>query len=136
MYRQSAQRHDEEKRVWFLLAILSRYNKMISKSERQQLREKQGNRCYYCGEILHSGGDNPVTIDHVIPRAVLRGSGVTVQDNYVCACYRCNQKKGSKLPVGWKMPDVKRRAGDWILTDFGNWIYQPELQEVKAIPVR
>ena len=48
-------------------------------------------RCQYCNV---SGGDS-LTIDHVIPRS--RG-GQDVWDNVVCACVRCNIKKGNRTP--------------------------------------
>ena len=98
---------------------------MNNKNERQRLREKQGNRCYYCGEVLQDGGDNPATLDHVIPRSLVRSIKQYIPDNHVIACYNCNQKKADKVPAKWDKMKAGRRAGDWVLTDFGNWIYNP-----------
>ncbi|MFJ7931524.1 HNH endonuclease [Peribacillus sp. NPDC096448] len=47
--------------------------------------EISGNICKYCG----SAGN---TIDHVIPKS--KGE-ITTLTNCVCACERCNSKKGS-----------------------------------------
>ena len=46
--------------------------------------------CYYCGVELTKHGDTKVTWDHKIPRA----KGGKGNDNYVLACFRCNQDKG------------------------------------------
>ncbi|MEL7086442.1 MAG: HNH endonuclease [Cyanobacteria bacterium P01_A01_bin.3] len=54
-------------------------------------------RCQYCNV---SSGDS-LTIDHVIPRS--RG-GQDVWDNVVCACVRCNIKKGNRTPKEAGMP--------------------------------
>ncbi|MHB1317394.1 MAG: HNH endonuclease [Anaerolineae bacterium] len=48
--------------------------------------------CQYCGG-RPTGGD--MTIDHVLPR--IRG-GATSWENVVCACQRCNTRKGSRTP--------------------------------------
>ncbi len=45
--------------------------------------------CQYCGST-----DN-LTIDHVIPKS--RG-GTNTWENVVAACFKCNNKKGSKTP--------------------------------------
>lgn len=49
-------------------------------------------RCQYCGILVEA---REITCDHVIPRS--RG-GKTTWDNVVAACYRCNLKKGDRLP--------------------------------------
>lgn len=63
-------------------------------------------KCAYCGVelLLNPKQDNhnrKMSIDHVIPRA--RG-GKDVWDNMISACMDCNQKKGSKMPVGEWVP--------------------------------
>jgi hypothetical protein len=47
--------------------------------------ERDGFICKYCGGIGN-------TIDHIIPKSK---GGVTTFTNCVCACERCNRKKGS-----------------------------------------
>jgi len=59
--------------------------------------------CQYCGQIAKD-----LTIDHVIPK---RHGGLTVWDNVVCSCRRCNTKKGDKLlhQIGMKLLSQPRR---------------------------
>lgn len=84
----------------------------------EELRERQGNRCFYCREPLQDGGNNPVTFDHVIPHSLVKGIG-GLPDNLVAACSSCNQKKADQIPEDWD-----RRVGEWQLTDFGNWVWR------------
>ena len=91
---------------------------MPSEEERKQIREQQDNRCFYCHEPLQDDGDNPATLDHFIPRSLLRVIQEHITDNFVYACWDCNQKKGDKTPRDWD-----GRAGDWQLTQSGwRWV--------------
>ena len=60
--------------------VLSKKNIMI----------RDNYQCQYCGMKKVS-----LTIDHVIPR--VRGGSVN-WENLVCACVRCNNKKGNRTP--------------------------------------
>lgn len=62
---------------------------------RKNIIKRDNHQCQYCG---HRNG--PVTIDHVIPRD--RG-GEDTWENLVCACVRCNNKKGNRTPEEAKM---------------------------------
>lgn len=53
---------------------------------RQGIKERDGNRCVYCGS------SHNLTIDHVRPRIL---GGPTTSSNCVTACRTCNQAKGS-----------------------------------------
>ena len=53
---------------------------------REQIKERDGRRCVYCGAT------EDLTIDHVRPRS--RG-GKTTDENCVTCCRACNQAKGS-----------------------------------------
>jgi len=57
---------------------------------RKNIIKRDNHQCQYCG--TRSG---PVTIDHVIPR--VRG-GQDTWENLVCACVKCNNKKGNRTP--------------------------------------
>lgn len=57
---------------------------------RKNLLRRDGNKCQYC-----STSAPPLTIDHVIPKS--RG-GLDTWDNLVCACVKCNNKKGNRTP--------------------------------------
>ena len=69
------------KRVPFKAVMLNRKN---------VIRRDNG-RCQYCGAT-----DRAMTVDHVIPR--LRG-GKETWDNLVCACEKCNNRKGDNTPA-------------------------------------
>ncbi|HEX9615503.1 MAG TPA: HNH endonuclease [Bacteroidota bacterium] len=77
-------------RVPFKKIVLSRKN----------ILRRDGHRCQYCGR-----SDVPLTVDHVIPRA--RG-GFDAWDNLVCACVRCNNKKGDRTPPEAQMQLLRR----------------------------
>jgi 5-methylcytosine-specific restriction endonuclease McrA len=63
---------------------------------RRTLLARDNYTCQYCGTT-----DQPLTIDHVVPRA--RG-GKTEWTNVVAACAACNRKKADKLPAQAGMP--------------------------------
>ena len=63
---------------------------------RKNIIKRDGHRCQYCGQSRTA-----MTVDHVIPKN--RG-GVEVWENLVCACVRCNNKKGDRTPDEAKMP--------------------------------
>lgn len=54
--------------------------------------------CQYCGG---RPSDGLMTVDHVLPR--IRG-GATNWENVVCACQRCNTRKGGRTPEEANMP--------------------------------
>ena len=70
-----------------------------------------GHACAYCGE----GAD---TLDHVLPRS--RG-GLTVEENLIPACRRCNGAKSSTdwrewfMAQPWHCPDRVARIDGWII---------------------
>ncbi len=70
---------------------------------RKNILRRDSNRCQYCGR-----GDLPLTVDHVIPKT--RG-GEETWENLVCACMKCNNKKGDRTPeeAGLKLLTVPRR---------------------------
>ena len=68
------------KKVPIKKVILSRKNIMV----------RDNDQCQYCG-----AKNIPLTVDHIIPRD--RG-GTVDWDNLVCACLKCNNKKGNRLP--------------------------------------
>jgi 5-methylcytosine-specific restriction endonuclease McrA len=62
------------------------------KLNRRNLFARDQNRCQYCGKQYST---RELSIDHVVPRSQ---GGVTSWDNVVCACTRCNVKKGGRTP--------------------------------------
>lgn len=62
---------------------------------RRNVLKRDEYKCVYCGR-----GDIALTVDHVIPKA--RG-GKDSWQNMVCACTKCNNKKGSRTPAEAEM---------------------------------
>jgi 5-methylcytosine-specific restriction endonuclease McrA len=62
------------------------------KFNRRNLFARDGNRCQYCGKKFAT---DALSLDHVVPR--VRG-GKASWDNIVCACLRCNVRKGGRTP--------------------------------------
>jgi len=62
------------------------------KLNRRNLFARDRNQCQYCG---HSFPTSELSIDHVVPRSL---GGVDRWDNLVCACVRCNARKGGRTP--------------------------------------
>ncbi len=63
------------------------------KFNRRNIFARDGNRCQYCGKKSPTG---ELSLDHVMPRS--RGGG-TDWENIVCACVRCNVRKGGRTPA-------------------------------------
>ena len=59
---------------------------------RRNIFYRDRNRCQYCGGVFPQKGLN---LDHVIPLSRGGGSG---WENVVCACIRCNTRKGNRTP--------------------------------------
>lgn len=66
--------------------VALRWRHRVPSWSRSRLLERDGHRCGYCGEKAG-------TVDHVVPLA--RG-GETSWLNTVAACFKCNNKKGSR----------------------------------------
>lgn len=62
------------------------------KFNRQNLFERDGYTCQYCGQSFAS---RELNLDHVIPRD--RG-GQTTWENIATSCKRCNARKANRLP--------------------------------------
>lgn len=60
-----------------------------NKPSRRAIHTRDGNKCVYCGSTRE------LTVDHIIPSS--RG-GQNSWENLVCACIKCNTKKGSRTP--------------------------------------
>jgi 5-methylcytosine-specific restriction endonuclease McrA len=65
---------------------------------RQEIIERDGNKCVYCGAT-----DTDFHIDHVFPKA--RG-GTNEKSNLVCSCAKCNMSKGCRTPEEWGLKIV------------------------------
>ncbi len=63
------------------------------KFNRRNLFARDGNRCQYCGRRFIT---SELSLDHVMPRS--RG-GLATWENIVCACLKCNVRKGGRTPA-------------------------------------
>jgi 5-methylcytosine-specific restriction endonuclease McrA len=63
------------------------------KFNRRNLFARDGNRCQYCGRRFAT---SELSLDHVVPR--IQGGRAT-WDNIVCACLKCNVRKGGRTPA-------------------------------------
>ncbi len=78
-------------RIIRLLAY-ERFPRQKVKFNRKNLFARDGNRCQYCGKKFPT---TELSLDHLVPRS--RGGRAT-WENIVCACLRCNVRKGGRTP--------------------------------------
>ncbi len=109
-------RHDWVKTVRFDIAVpriirlfgYDRLPEQTVKLNRRNLFARDRNQCQYCGRHFPT---SELSIDHVNPRSL---GGQDSWENLVCACIRCNARKGGRTPdqAGMKMirrPERPRR---------------------------
>lgn len=70
---------------------------------RKNIIKRDKNICQYCGK-----NHQPMTIDHIIPKST---GGMDTWENLVCACMRCNNKKGDRTPdkAGMKLIKIPKK---------------------------
>lgn len=94
------ERHDWIRTVHFQIAVpkiirLLGYDKIPSagvKLNRRNLFARDQNCCQYCGKRYPT---SELSLDHIVPRS--QGGGNS-WENIVCACVRCNVRKGGRTP--------------------------------------
>jgi 5-methylcytosine-specific restriction endonuclease McrA len=72
------------------------------KLNRRNIYARDGSRCQYCGRHFST---KDLTIDHVVPRVQ---GGEHTWINLVCACVRCNTRKGGRTPNQAHMKLIRR----------------------------
>jgi len=94
------------------IIVLKFYDKLPKRDisfSRKNIFERDKFTCQYCGKkpqdrkaAMKRMEENNLNLDHIVPRS--RG-GKTTWANIVCACYKCNTKKGNRLlsELGWKL---------------------------------
>jgi 5-methylcytosine-specific restriction endonuclease McrA len=99
-----------------------RFPKEQVKLNRRNIYARDGNRCQYCGRHFPT---KELTLDHVVPRVQ---GGLNTWDNLVCACVKCNARKGGRTPseAGIKLirPAVRPRRNPAIALRLGSPKYQ------------
>ena len=94
------------------LLFYDRLPRVGVKFNRRNIYARDGNKCQYCGKRFPT---NELSLDHITPRSM--GGGSTWK-NIVCACTKCNAKKGGRTPAQAKMklitPAIKPRRNPAI----------------------
>jgi len=67
------------------------------KFNRRNIFARDKNRCQYCGKRFPTA---ELSLDHIVPRSL---GGKADWENIVCACTRCNVKKGCRTPEQARM---------------------------------
>ncbi len=62
------------------------------KFNRRNIFARDKNKCQYCGKRFST---SELSLDHVIPRSM---GGTATWTNIVCACAKCNVRKGGRTP--------------------------------------
>ncbi len=92
------------------------------KLNRRNLYARDGSHCQYCGKTFPT---RELTIDHVVPRVL---GGNHSWTNLVCACVRCNARKGGRTPSQANMylirKPVKPRRNPTITLRLGEARYR------------
>jgi 5-methylcytosine-specific restriction endonuclease McrA len=78
----------------------------------RNIRERDGNRCQYTGQLLHPAEGR---LDHVVPRS--RG-GADTWENLVWSAKEVNQRKANRLPheAGLKLLSLPRTPKELPVT--------------------
>lgn len=74
------------------LLVYDRLPRAEVKLNRRNIYARDRNRCQYCGKKFST---SELSLDHVVPRSL---GGETAWDNLVCACLKCNVRKGGRTP--------------------------------------
>ena len=99
--------HPQSNAEIIVLAVYDRLPRLEVKFTRRNVFLRDKFTCQYCTKVLP---ETQLNLDHVTPRDK---GGRTTWDNIVTSCFRCNTRKGNKLPeeAGLKLlrrPSVPR----------------------------
>jgi 5-methylcytosine-specific restriction endonuclease McrA len=72
------------------------------KFNRRNIFARDNNQCQYCGKKFPTA---ELSLDHVTPRSQ---GGLSIWENIVCSCVRCNVKKGGRTPKQAHMSLVRK----------------------------
>jgi 5-methylcytosine-specific restriction endonuclease McrA len=108
--RFEAEKHDWVRTVRLDIAVprvirLLGYDRLPAQSvklNRRNLFARDRNQCQYCGRSFPT---SELSIDHVLPRSLGGGDSWT---NLVCACIRCNARKGGRTPEQARMALIRK----------------------------
>ncbi len=100
------------------------------KFNRRNLFARDNNTCQYCGKRY---GTSNLSLDHVTPRSL---GGKSTWDNIVCACLKCNVRKGGRTPLDAHMhlirPPLKPRRNPVLTISLADQRYSSWRQFLDA----
>lgn len=100
------------------LLYYDRLPKQRVRLNRRNIFARDANQCQYCGKRFST---SELSLDHVLPTC--RG-GDTSWENLVCACVKCNVRKGGRTPkeAGLKLvrPPVRPKRSPLLTIKLGN----------------
>lgn len=79
------------------LLVYDRLPRRTVKLNRRNIFARDNSRCQYCGKKQPL---SELSLDHVLPKSL---GGKSTWQNLVCACTKCNSKKGGRTPAQAKM---------------------------------
>lgn len=84
------------------LLFYDRLPRVEVKFNRRNIFARDKNRCQYCGKRYPT---KELSLDHIVPKSM---GGKSVWQNVVCACLKCNIKKGGRTPKQAGLELVKK----------------------------
>jgi 5-methylcytosine-specific restriction endonuclease McrA len=96
---------------------------------RRVLFARDGYRCQYCGFQASPGKAlAQLTLDHVKPAHLFpTRADATRWDNVTTACFRCNNRKGGRLPIEAGMwPATTPKEPHFVQLRFGGLLSKPQ----------
>ena len=84
------------------LLLYNRYPNRRVGFNRRNIFARDDNCCQYCGRRFPT---SELSLDHIHP---LSRGGLTNWQNVVCACTRCNKRKGGRTPAEASMKLIRR----------------------------
>lgn len=104
------------------LLFYERLPKQTIRFNRRNIFARDSNRCQYCGKRFPT---TELSLDHVVPRSQ---GGDTSWENIVCACVKCNVRKGGRTPTEANMklvrPPFKPKRSPQLTIKLGNPKYE------------
>jgi 5-methylcytosine-specific restriction endonuclease McrA len=83
------------------LLMYDKFVKPEVRLTRRNLYARDKNKCQYCGKRFPA---TELTLDHIVPRVQ---GGANSWSNLVCACLRCNTRKGGRTPKQARMQLIR-----------------------------
>ena len=95
---------------------------------RRNIFARDSNHCQYCGKRFAT---SELSLDHIVPTC--RG-GDTSWENLVCACVRCNVRKGGRTPQEAGIKLIKPPVRPKTQPAADDQARQPEVRQLEDVP--